>query len=110
VGAFPEPFLHGYGGKRRPTAVVYDAFLNAGVRAIARVIGAELVTPNGRRVPEGWNVFFVSNGIRPRFHAGFCGEGGSAGDAVCFKLVGQPRMLVQDPDRVRFRDQVVPWP
>ena len=40
VGAFPEPFLHGYDGKRRP-GVVSTADLEAG-RRIARRLHAHL--------------------------------------------------------------------
>jgi hypothetical protein len=110
VGAFPEPFVHGYGGERRSTVLLHDPPLDGFVRAIARMIDAELVTSDWREVPEDHNVFFVENGIRPGFHASFCGGEGSAGDPVCFTLVGDRSLLAQDPGRVRFQDQVVPWP
>jgi hypothetical protein len=110
VGAFPEPFLHGYAGERRPTALLHDPPSDDFVRGIARLIAADVVTSDWREVPEHYNVFVAEEGIRPRFHAAFCGGEGSAGDPVCFTLVGDRSLLAQDPDRARFRDQVVPWP
>ena len=44
VGAFPEPFLHGYAGKTRPVAVRYDRRSEQE----ARKLGAELGARRGR--------------------------------------------------------------
>ena len=38
VGAFPEPFLHGYGGAPRQAAVRYEPGLQKGARAIGRLL------------------------------------------------------------------------
>jgi hypothetical protein len=63
VGAFPEPFLHGYDGKRRAAVVLaHDAVLG---RRLARLIHGRYVT----RPPAGANVLDVIAGIRPRFFA-----------------------------------------
>ncbi len=63
VGAFPEPFLHGYDGKRREAVVVArDAALG---RRLARLVGGRYVA----RAQAGANVLDVIPGVRPRFFA-----------------------------------------
>jgi hypothetical protein len=110
VGAFPEPFLHGYDGERRPAAVRYSrAFAEAG-RALGRIIRADSVASLSTPVPKDANVFYVAGGSRPGLRASFCREAGEPGDPVCFRLVGDLVTLVEDPERVRFRYEVVPWP
>jgi len=47
VGAFPEPFLHGYDGKRRPAAVRFQLGLRSEALALARVVRARSVAPLG---------------------------------------------------------------
>ncbi len=45
VGAFPEPFLHGYAGKTRDAAIVYDSqALEPQARALGKLIHAKAVT------------------------------------------------------------------
>ena len=52
VGAFPEPFLHGYGGPPRPAVVRYEPGLERGARAIARLLDADSVAPISDPPPE----------------------------------------------------------
>jgi uncharacterized protein DUF4430 len=109
VGAFPEPFLHGYDGERRPAAVRYTPALERGARGIARLIRAESVAAWGTPVPRGSNAFFVTEGLRSGLHAAFCDQGSSPGDPVCFTLIADPADLVRNPRRVRFKYQASPW-
>jgi hypothetical protein len=109
VGAFPEPFLHGFDGKRRPVAVRYAPALARSARQLARMLRADSVARSATPAPEGANVFYVAGGPRSGFRAAFCDDGGAPGDPVCFTLVGDARKLVRDPTRVRFRYEVVPW-
>ncbi|MGZ8783755.1 MAG: DUF4430 domain-containing protein [Gaiellaceae bacterium] len=85
VGAFPEPFLHGYDGETRP-AVVRFAGSRARATRLGRLIGAESIEPLGTAVPEGVNVLEVRPG-RPRATVELLGE--SAGDPVKFVLSGE---------------------
>jgi Domain of unknown function (DUF4430) len=63
VGAFPEPFLHGYDGQRRQAVVVsQDTTLG---RRLARLVHGRLVT----RPPDGANVLEVVARARPLFSA-----------------------------------------
>jgi Domain of unknown function (DUF4430) len=90
VGAFPEPFLHGYGGKNRP-AVVIGA--GAGARALARLIHGQVAAA----APSGANVLRLASG-RPRFTARRLGDG-----AVELVFAGDALRLARDPGSVRFR-------
>ncbi len=86
VGAYPEPFLHGYDGRRRPAVVRYAPGQEERAREVATEIGAESVEPLGSAVPDGANVLEVQAGP-PRFRGELLGE--TAGDAVRFVLSGE---------------------
>ena len=62
VGAFPEPFLHGYGGRTRAAAVRFALGEEERARALAERIGADSVEPVGTLVPAGANVLEVRPG------------------------------------------------
>jgi hypothetical protein len=85
VGAFPEPFVHGYGGKTRPVAVRYSRDSVKRARRLATVVGASSVEPVGTPVPAGANLLEVRSGPR-RFTAELRGE--NAGDPVRFVVSG----------------------
>jgi Domain of unknown function (DUF4430) len=110
VGAFPEPFLHGYEGERRPAVVRYVRGVGDSARALGRMIRADSVASLSTPVPEDANVFYVTEGSRPGLRAAFCSGAGEPGDPVCFRLSGDPGALVESPERVRFHYEVVPWP
>ena len=106
VGAFPEPFVHGFGGRRRHAAVRYQAArLAAGARAIARVIGADSVAPARIVARRDANVFLVANGP-PRFFAEPRSPAGAAGDPVRFVFAGDARRLAREPGTYRYRYRV----
>jgi hypothetical protein len=84
VGAFPEPFVHGYDGKTRPAVVRFEGSRTRATR-LARTIGADSVEPLGTPVPAGANVLEVRDGVR-RATAELLGE--TAGDPVRFVLSG----------------------
>ena len=91
VGAFPEPFVHGYGGKTRPAVVRYAAGAEPRARRLAPVIGADSVEPLGAAVPAGANVLEVRVGP-PRLRAELRGE--TAGDPVRFTISGATESYV----------------
>jgi hypothetical protein len=91
VGSFPEPFLHGYGGKVRPAVVVGSG---AGARAIARLLHARVMhTP-----PRDANVFRIV-GSAGRHLTARTRPGGT----VEFDFSGDARQLALNPVLVRFR-------
>ncbi len=91
VGAFPEPFVHGFGGKVRPAVVI-----GPGAGMIAALLHARV----GTAAPAGANVFRVVSGA-PRFTARPRPGGG-----VEFTFAGDVGALSRDPARYRYRYEV----
>ena len=87
VGAFPEPFLHGYAGKTRPVAVRYDRRSEQEARKLGAELGPVKVAPLGTPVPAGANVLEVRGGLSS-LTAELLGE--TAGDPVRFVWRGDP--------------------
>lgn len=88
VGAFPEPFVHGYDGKTRPAAIRFEG---SRTRAdeLARVIGAESVEPLGTPAPDGANVLELRDGTDSAT-AELLGQ--NAGDPFRLVLSGDPEL------------------
>jgi hypothetical protein len=91
VGAFPEPFLHGYAGKARPVAIRYDRASEQQARRLSTDLGPVEPAPLGTPVPAGANVLEVRGGASS-LTAELLGE--TAGDPVRFVWRGEP-----DPTR-----------
>jgi hypothetical protein len=87
VGAFPEPFLHGYDGKTRPAVVRYDRRSEQEARKLAAELGSAKVAPLGTPVPPRANVLEVRGGASA-LTAELLGE--TAGDPVRFVWRGSP--------------------
>ena len=103
VGAFPEPFLHGFNGDRRPAVVRYRLpSQREAARALGRLVGARSVAPAAVPVSNEANVLRIEPGT-PRFTARLRDAAASAGSAVEFVLAGDPMRLVRRPDAARFR-------
>jgi hypothetical protein len=105
VGAFPEPFLHGWDGKVRTVAVRYGPGHREGARAIGQLLHASSVLPLSEPAPDGANVFSVVNGP-PRFTASLRKSDGGAGSPVQFVLAGDAAGLARNPGKFRFRYHV----
>jgi len=90
LGAFPQPFLSGYDGKRRQ-AVVVSA--DARARAVARRLHARVV----RRPPAGANVLVLGGKATT-----IVLRGTSPGSPVRLVFHGDPRMLLE-PRPFRYR-------
>jgi hypothetical protein len=86
VGAFPEPFVHGYDGRVRPAAVRFEGSRARATR-LARLVGADSIEPLGTAVPEGANVLELRDGPQ-RASAELLGE--RAGDPVRVVFQGEP--------------------
>ena len=97
VGAFPEPFLHGYAGKTRTAAIVYDSkALEPQARALGKLIHAKAVTVD--KIGDA-NVLFLTKADVP-----LSATSSGAGAPVRF-VIGPTaaRRLLADPKLVRFR-------
>ena len=90
IGAFPEPFLHGYDGKVRPAVVVGTG---TGARALARLVHGRVAAT----APERANVLRLVHGAA-RFTARLRPGGG-----VEFLYGGDPMRLARHPSMFRFR-------
>ncbi len=105
VGAFPEPFRHGYGGPPRPAVVRYEPGLAKGARAIGRLLNAVSVRPVSDPAPKDANVFYTVRGTQ-RFSASLREDDGGAGSPVEFVFAGDAVELARNPRRFRFRYEV----
>jgi hypothetical protein len=90
VGAFPEPFLHGYAGKVRPAVVVGSG---PGAQLLAKVVHGRVAA----QAPAGANVLRLVPG-RARFTAHML-----PGGAVEFTFAGDAMRLARDPALYRYR-------
>jgi hypothetical protein len=92
VGAFPEPFLHGFAGRRRPAVVQGRA--GATAKRLAELVRG---TVNGDARGANRLVLVAGSGFRARLS-------GAPGDPVTFELgiEAAPR-LARDPTLARYR-------
>ncbi len=109
LGAFPEPFRHGYDGTRRTAVVHFLPGFEGEARALAEVVGAGGIAaapePDGGKPPEGANLLVVGT-PGSRSHAELC-HGGSAGAPVCVYLSARHAgELAGDPAAFRHRFEV----
>ena len=97
VGAFPEPFLHGYDGKTRKATLLLDsASLRPEAEKLAKLIHAKTL-PQHELVDA--NVLFLTRSNVP-----FSAIAPEAGGPVRFTIgVKAARRLLADPKLARFR-------
>jgi hypothetical protein len=92
VGAFPEPFLHGWAGRRRPAVVRGPP--GETTDRLAELVGASV---NDDREGANRLVLVAGSGFRARLD-------GSPGDPVVFELgLRDARRLASDPTLARYR-------
>jgi Domain of unknown function (DUF4430) len=98
VGAFPEPFLRGYGGKRRSMVILTSD--SAPVQALARRLHAT-VTSNSLHV-RGPNLIQIVPGEKMTARLEFTGST-SPGSPVRLIFTGDPKLLLRRwPFRFRY--------
>ena len=97
VGAFPEPFVHGYAGKHRKAAVVFDsASLVSLAKQVGKLIHATKVSPGELKQA---NVLFLTTA-----DVSFTATTKGAGQPVRFELSARDaRRLLNDKRLARFR-------
>jgi hypothetical protein len=105
VGAFPEPFLHGFDGKARTAIVRYPGGLEKGARAIGRLLGATSIEPLSVPAPLDANLFSLAKGPET-FIASLRDPDGGPGSPVHFTFAGDAVQLARHPDKYRFRYHV----
>jgi hypothetical protein len=102
VGAFPEPFLHGYSGKTRKATVLLDsASLRKEAEGLAKLVHAKSLSQD--ELADA-NILFLTSANVP-----FSAVGGSAGGPVRFTIgAKQARRLLADPTLARYRYEGLP--
>jgi hypothetical protein len=101
VGAFPEPFLHGFDGSRRQVAVRYAPGRRAGARKVARAVHADSVQALGASTPGDDDVFVLTSGPA-RFVAAQREPGASPSSPVQLTYSGDVRRLLAGAYTRRF--------
>jgi hypothetical protein len=105
VGAFPEPFLHGYEGRRLQARVMYELDAERPVaERLAKLIGGRATRGTGAST-RNVNVLLLLPGKTSSLHAG---GGETPGDSVVFTFRGNPDLLLRKVPIGRFRYQVGP--
>jgi hypothetical protein len=104
VGAFPEPFLHGYNGRVRPVAVRFEAESMRGTAlGLANLIGARSVEALSVSVGPQANVLVIMEDA-PTFSAELRSPGGTAGSPVVFGVSFEDaKRLLKDPELAQHR-------
>ena len=108
VGAFPEPFLHGYSGKARPTAILFAGpARRRGALALGKVLHTRFVRPDGATLPKNANVLLLTPAVGNvvRFEQTSTPLPGPGGP-VFFTFSGDPLQLARHPRMFRFRYSV----
>lgn len=100
VGAFPQPFLSGYAGRKRRAVVRYGSKeMRGAALGLAHAIGAKSVEPLGVEVPPGANVLEVVGEPVP-FTAELRTPDAPAGTPVVFRISFEDaKRLLADPER-----------
>ena len=104
VGAFPEPFVHGYAGRVRSAVVRYwPKSQEALALGLANAIGARSVEPASVPAPPNANVLRLVN-RQARFSAAPRSPSGDAGDPIVFTIsVDDGKRLLAHPDLAEHR-------
>jgi hypothetical protein len=105
VGAFPEPFLHGFGGKTRPARVLYSSAVPRDLaEKVARLLHGRATRGISLEREAGANVLVLS---QPHAAPSLLATLGlSPGAAVVFVFHGNPQLLLRQPPFGRFRYEV----
>jgi hypothetical protein len=106
VGAFPEPFLHGYGGHRLPARVVFR-FESQRVAAnrLAKLLGGRATRGTESGVKNVNVLVLRGPGQEPSLRV----SGGNApGAAVVFTFTGDPALLLRTVPFGRYRYEAGP--
>jgi len=104
IGAFPEPFVHGFDGHRLRTVVTFGPGARRGAEAIARVVHGKAVPGLGSRFTNA-NVVRVDRSLP----TSTIQKSLAAGGPVFLTLTPRDALrLARDPKLVEFRYQGVP--
>jgi hypothetical protein len=106
VGAFPEPFLHGYAGRRLPARVVYTEPNQQRIASrLARLIGGRATRTLPKTSRVNLLVLVPGGSATPALFSAGMTHGTAPGDPVAFRFRGDPALLLLRPPfgRLRYR-------
>jgi hypothetical protein len=107
VGAFPEPFLHGFAGKTRPACVLYSSAVPRGLaEKVARLLHGRATRSSSLTRDAGANVLVLSQPHSPPSLLAMPGRSPGPGAAVVFVFHGDPELLLKKPPFGRLRYEV----
>jgi len=108
VGAFPQPFLNGYDGRHRPTAILFaGSARRRGALALGKVLHTRFVRPDGATPPKNANVLLLTHAVGnvTRFEQ-TARPLPQPGGGVFFVFSGDPLKLARHPGMFRYRYSV----
>lgn len=111
VGAFPEPFLHGFAGRTLPTRVFYVLpQQRADAERLAKLVRGRATNLRTVFRNPRLNVLALVPGGRDDkpFFVAEQSSGAGPGDSVLFRFRGNPALLLKNPPFGRFRYEVQP--
>ena len=107
VGAFPEPFLHGFDGKTRPARVMYSSAVPRDVaEKVAGLLHGRAVRAISVTRDGGANVLVLSQPHAAPSLVATLGKSPGPGAAVVFVFHGDPELLLKKPPFGRLRYEV----
>jgi hypothetical protein len=109
VGAFPEPFLHGFGGKTLPARVLYSAPAQRAVAVrVAKVVRGRAMYARSLPRDVTANTLFLEGPSKQPSLTSDASQSSRPGSAVVFVYRGDPRLLLKAPPIGRYRYEVRP--
>jgi hypothetical protein len=109
VGAFPEPFLHGFGGKTLPARVLYtEPAQRAVAERVAKVVRGR--ASYARSLPRDVtaNTLVLEGPSKQPSLTAVASQSSRPGSAVVFVYRGDPGLLLNAPPIGRYRYEVRP--
>jgi hypothetical protein len=101
VGAFPEPFLHGFDGHVHTVAVRYGSGLRPAAERISRRLRASSIAPFATPVPHNASLFVLTRGST-RFTAALRSPGSGPTAPVVLTFSGDVSVLLRGAFARRF--------
>ena len=109
VGAFPEPFLHGFGGKTLPARVLYtEPAQRAVAERVAKLVRGRAIYARSLPRDVTANTLVLEGPSKQPSLTAVASQSSRPGSAVVFVYRGDPGLLLKAPPIGRYRYEVRP--
>jgi hypothetical protein len=109
VGAFPEPFLHGFGGKTLPARVLYtEPAQRAVAERVAKLVRGPAIYARSLPRDVTANTLVLEGPSKQPSLTAVASQSSRPGSAVVFLYRGDPGLLLKAPPIGRYRYEVRP--